>query len=257
MKRLGQRPVHTFLVEFARDGQYPEKQRLGALAALEGHVAKADASILEGLWALANDERTPEVLQATAFVRVGEASREVLLARLEQAVLTGKQNVRLAAAVVLLGKTTKEQATAFLDLVGRVEHMSVGEPLRYGRLLGNIEGFNPQALDSYIGMRRAPVASRLTALGYYYAYGTDGQRAQLEHIKEESQKVPGCAEGESDCSWLCGEAPVETIADFHRHCVEPHMTSRTASDAPPAGAPNDKKASDVSPKASQAAEKRE
>lgn len=261
MRRLGQGPVHSFLVEFARDAQYSEKQRMGALAAIEGHVEKADASVLDGLWALATDEKTPEGVRATAFVRAGEVPREVLLPRLEQAILTGKQGVRLAAAEVLLGKTNKDQATGFLDLVGRVEHLSVGEPLRYGRLLGAIQDFDPRSLDSYIGKRSAPVAARLTALGYFYAYGTNDQRATLASVADETEKVPECAEGESDCSWLCGEQQVGTVGEFYRHCVEPHMTTRTAADAAATGttdkAATDKKASDGSPKASQASDKRE
>jgi hypothetical protein len=257
MKRLGQQPVYDFLVAFARDAEYPEKQRVGALAALEGQVSAAGPAVLDGLWSLATDERTPDALRATAFVRAGEASREVLLERLERAILEGKENVRLAAAEVLLGKTDAGQVTSFLDLIGRVDHLSVGEPLRYGRLLGSIEKFDPHALDSYIKKRSAPVAARLTALGYYYAYGTNDQRSMLEGISDETQKVPECAEGESDCSWLCGDERIETIGDFYRYCVEPHMSSRTASGPQQPSDPSDKKASDVSPKASQGSDKGE
>jgi hypothetical protein len=101
------------------------------------------------------------------------------------------------------------------------------------------------------------VAARLTALGYYYAYGTNDQRSMLERISDETQKVPECAEGESDCSWLCGDERIETIGDFYRYCVEPHMSSRTASAPQQPSAPSDKKASDVSPKASQGSDKGE
>lgn len=257
MRRLGQPPVHAFLVAFARDAQYPEKLRLGALAALEGHVAKAAPSVLDGLWALATEDATPDAVRATAFVRAGEASREVLLPRLEQAIQSGKLGVRLAAAEVLLGKTDKDQVPAFLDLIGRSEHMSVGEPLRYGRLLGTIQALDPRTLDSYIEKRSASVGSRLTALGYYYAYGTNDQRAKLEHVGRDTQRVPECPEGESDCTWLCGEQKVATVGDFYTHCVEPHMQSRTTAELPVTAAPAPEKAPDPSPKASQGAEKRE
>lgn len=236
MRRLGQPPIHAFLVEFASDAQYPEKQRLGALAALEGQAAK-DPATLDKLWALARDEKTPEAVRGAAFVRFGEAPREVILARLQEGIKTGSSGVRLAAAEVLLGKTSKEQAPQFLELIGQVEHLGVGEPLRYGRLLGNIAGFDARSLDSYIEKRRAPVAARLTALGYYYAYGTNDQREGLSKVLEDTQKVPECAEGDAGCSWVCAEQAITTVGQFYRHCVEPHMEERKSAAAAPAPAP--------------------
>jgi hypothetical protein len=236
MRRLAQPLLRQFLVEFASDAQYPEKQRLGALAALEGQVA-TDTPTLDRLWALASDEKTPEVVRASAFVRFGEAPREVIAPRLETGIKTGSTGVRLAAAEVLLGKTKKEHAPQFLELIGQVENMGVGEPLRYGRLLGAIEGFDARSLDSYIEKRSAPVAARLTALGYYYAYGTNDQRSTLARMSEDTQKVPECKEGDTSCSWVCGEKAIATVGDFFQHCVEPHMEARKTAPGGTPGAP--------------------
>jgi hypothetical protein len=243
MRRLGQAPIRTFLVEFAADAQYPEKQRLGALAALEGQIGKDPApAVLDRMWALASDEKTPETVRASTFVRFGEAPRESIAAKLEEGIKTGSTGVRLAAAEVLLGKTTKDQVPAFMEVIGQVEHLGAGEPLRYGRLLGTIQGFDVRSLDSYIEKKSAPVAARLTSLGYYYAYGTNDQRENFSRMKGDTQKVPECKEGDAACAWVCAEQPIATVGDFFVHCVEPHMAARTAAPAMPnAPAPDTKK----------------
>jgi hypothetical protein len=187
-------------------------------------------------------------------VRIGEAPVEVITPRLEQAIKTGGTGVRLAAAEVWLGKADKQRAPSFFELIGDVEHLGVGEPLRYGRLLGKVDGLATETVDSYIKKRNAPVAARLTALGYYYAYGTNEQSARVKIAEGDTQKVPKCEEGDPLCNWVCSEHQVATVGDFLRWCVEPHMTERKA---PPEGGSAVKNAADTTPKASQGADKRE
>lgn len=228
LRRLGGSPTVDFLLQFAFDAQYPEKARLGALAALESHVEKAPDSVANALLDFAMNEKTPETLRGAAFVRAGEVPLTKLEGTLRKAVLEGGMAVRLAAAELWLGKAKKEEVPDFLATLGKAGHLGVGEPLRYGRLLGNIEGFDSSVLDSYINKRSAPAAARLTALGYYYAYGTKAELAQMERMGEDGQAVPECAEGEEACNWRCGEQSIDSVGAFFRHCVAPHMAERSS-----------------------------
>jgi hypothetical protein len=248
LKRLGQQPSITFLLQLAASETPPEKLRASALAALEGHFKTPASGALDGLFAIAGKTTTPDLVRGLALLRIGEAPREQTAPRLYQLIAVDSGQVRPAAAELLLGISKREHVAELLQQLAKVEHLSVGEPLRYGRLLGAIEGIDVEVLDSYIKKRNAPVTARLIALGYYYAHGTNAQTGKFSGLAEDDQPVPECKAEDKDCNWRCGEQEAKTVGDFFRYCVEPHMAARSAT-------PDMKNAPESAPKASQEAGK--
>lgn len=262
-KRLGEAPTLRYLSQFAADEKRPEKLRAGALAAMEGHAAQASSDVLTTLFSIAEKPATSGNLRGLALLRIGEADAALTRKRLDALMTATDADVRFSATELVLGQADKKDLPAILRRLGDVEHMSVGEPLRYGRLLGAIDGLDVNALDSYISKRNAPVAIRLTALGYYYAYGVKSDVPALSRVSRDQQAVPECDKEDDSCSWYCDQTEVKTVGDFYDHCVEPHMKSRDERPAKPekpggktassqtARQGEDKNAASVAPKASQ------
>jgi hypothetical protein len=240
LKRLGGPSAVDFLVRFAKQPERSVKQRLGALSALEGNLSKqaSPSPALEGLLALAEDMRTPPEVRAIAMRRIAEHPRELVVGPLYKMFDSKDWRVRQAAAELVLTLIDASQVGEFMSHLAKIKDMCVAEPLRYGRLLGNLKGGEPAAkwVDSYTSAKNeAPV--RLTALGYYYAHGTRQEIDKLNALGTDLQKVPGCRDDAEGCSWNCDEHQVERVGEFVKHCVLPSMQTRSAAPSPPSPAP--------------------
>src|SRR5690606_34902762 len=140
MKRVGGAPVVDFLLAFAVDSKRPEKQRAAALAALERNIDKKNAEHISRLLQLASADDTPDEVRDQALRRVGELPREMVIQKLYG--LFGHDNwkVRWLAAELILQMSEAKHIDEFMDQLGKVKHMSLTEPLRYGKLLGQLKG---------------------------------------------------------------------------------------------------------------------
>jgi len=125
-----------------------------------------------------------------------------------------------------------------------VKTMSITEPLRYGKLMGDMKGkADPVAtLNNYTDSKYS-AAVRLSALGYYYEGGTAADLAKVAKFSSDSTKVPECLPDQKECEWKCTveqagkqeEKAVATVGDFVDACIKPALSKRGAAKAPAAG----------------------
>ena len=233
MKRIGQTPAVDYLLAFASDTKQQEKQRAGALAALEGNIGKKTKRQIKSVISLAAEDDTPDVVRGLALRRVGEMPRDLVIQDLYKLFSNDNWKVRWLTAELVLKMSKTEHVREFMTRLSKVKNMSISEPLRYGRLLGELEGkATPSNLaDWYVG-RRHSAAARVTALGYYYNHGNKTQLSKVETHKSDRTKVPGCTKEMKDCEWVCSGNEVETIGQYVESCIIPAMTARN----PPAPA---------------------
>jgi Tfp pilus assembly protein PilP len=226
MRRVGGKTSVEYLLEFA-GGARPEKQRSGALAALERQIESESAAQIGALVRIASADDTPDSVRGLALRRMGELPREKVAAPL--LALFGHDNwkVRWLAAELLLKMSQTQHLAEFMDQLRHVEHMSLTEPLSYGALIGELKGpEKPEELaDSYSSIsNKVPV--RLAALGYYYSHGGPDQVAKVERFSSDPRKLPRCAENARDCEWRCADREVETVGKYVEHCILPAMRNR-------------------------------
>lgn len=234
MKRIGGKPVIEFLLGFAADSTRPEKQRAGALAALEGNLDKKDQTQIDRIISLAKDDKTPDITRDLALRRLSELPRPAVVQHLYGLFNNRNWKVRWAAAEQILKMSNASHISEFMKRLGRIDHMALTEPLRYGKLLGDLKG-KPKpvtVLDGYL-KRSAKKPLRFTALGYYYEYGSKQDLAKINRYADDTEKIPSCADDAKDCDWTCANKELETLGDFVTHCVLPAVNNRKT---PPNGA---------------------
>ncbi len=229
LRRVGGKPAVDFLLAFAAETKRSEKQRTGALAAIENKLDPADEQQLATVVKIAGAEDTPDPVRGLALRRMGELPRDKVAEPLYALFDHENWKVRWLAAELLLKLSKPEHVAEFMAKLAKVKHMSLSEPLRYGQLIGEMKGTpTPEELvDSYSSSSKKP-SVRLTALGYYYTHGTLQNVAKLERLQKERGKVPGCAEEAKDCEWRCAEQEIETIGEYVEHCILPAIRARNS-----------------------------
>lgn len=225
MKRVGGVAVADYLLAFAADGARPDKQRAAAVAALEGNISKSNPEHVSKILDIAGADATPDMVRDLALRRVGELPRELVIQRLYG--LFGHTNwkVRWLSAELILNMSEAKHIPEFMTEVGKVTSMSISEPLRYGKLLGELQGASENDLKAYLPPTN-PAAVRVSALGYYYSSGFVAQLATVEPYGADLQKVPACAKDAQDCEWKCADKDVVTVGDYVTHCIKPAMQAR-------------------------------
>jgi hypothetical protein len=229
LKRLAAEPGAHYLAAYAGDPKHAEKRRRGALAALDGQVGLDDQALFDSLLQIAKSSEAPDGVRTLAFRRL-DAYPYSKLAPAYFALFEGDDwRVRWMAGESLLKKIEAGQLEQFMTHLGKVEHMSVTEPLTYGKLLPSIKGMKnvSDVVDSYSSSSNdTPV--RLTALGYYYSHGTTKELDKVSRYERDREKVPDCSENAKNCEWTCGGTEVETVGDFVKHCIVPAMKERAS-----------------------------
>jgi hypothetical protein len=256
LKKVGGPPAIGFLLEYAQNGKNKAKLRAAALAALEGNLSKCagadcDAGTLKNLEtviAIARSDGTPDDVRDQALRRVGEAPRKLVIGPLYDLFKNQNWKVRWMAAELILRMSETKDLDEFMDRLSKAyEGMALTEPLQYGSVLHEMKGSpKPEELvDKYLAKNWA-VPVRLSALGYYYWYGTSQQLAKLAAYEGDTMRTPKCREGTPGCEWRCtiGEGKeavdkeITNVGEFLRYCVKPAMEKRTK--APKAAATPDK-----------------
>src|SRR5690606_16309945 len=133
--------------------------------------------------------------------------------------------VRWLAAELILQMSEAKHIPEFMEQVGKIKHMSLTEPLRYGKLVGELKGASTDSLKPYLSSKN-PAAVRVSALGHYYDSGTQADLPAVEPYAADREKVPACAKDAKDCEWKCGGQDITTIGEYVTHCIKPAMQAR-------------------------------
>lgn len=235
LKKIGQPPAVEYLLEFAKNDK-SEKKRAAALAALEGNLDKNDAKAVGSILELASAKDTPDTVRDVALRRVGELPRKLVIDRLFSLFQNDNWKIRWVAGELVLKMSDSTQVAEFMNKISGLKNMAITEPLRYGALMGELKGTDkPDALAEKYASERQAVPVRLTALGYFYEWGTKADLGKVEPLAGDRDKVPSCKEGWTDCEWKCavGEGAkqeikdIGTVGEFVQYCVKPAMEKRT------------------------------
>ncbi|HEY3237228.1 MAG TPA: HEAT repeat domain-containing protein [Polyangiaceae bacterium] len=235
MKKVGGTAAVDYLLKFALEKSYPPKQRATALASLEGNLDRSNPAHVDTVLSLASDPDTPDLVRDIALRRVGDMPRASVVDRLYGLFKADNWKVRWVAAELVLKMSKTEQVPEFFRKLEQAENMDITEPLRYGALLGDMEGSpDPQTLVlHYVGPEN-PVQARLCALGYYYQRGVKSELDKIQPYLNDRTKVPGCKEHAKDCEWKCTisqgdqqeSKDITTVGEFVQYCVKPAMEGR-------------------------------
>lgn len=225
MKRIGGAPVVDYLLSFATDAERPEKQRAAALAALERNIDKNNKEQIARVLKIAGAEATPDAVRDQALRRAGELPREMVIQELYGLFDHSNWKVRWLAAELVLQMSEASHVPEFMAQLAKVKHMSLSEPLRYGKLLGELKGASADTLKPYLSSTHSP-AVRVSALGHYYDAGTKADLAMVEPYASDREKVPACAKEAKDCEWECAGQNIGTIGEYVTHCIKPAMQAR-------------------------------
>jgi HEAT repeat protein len=234
MKKVGEPPAVEYLFRFVADKNNSVKRRAAALAALEGHVDKKNDAQVQELLSLAGGDDTPDEVRDQALRRVGELSRKQVVGELFKLFKNDNWKIRWMAAELVLNMSEASQLDEFMSELGRVRYMAITEPLRYGKLIGTLKGDNTSALVDRFAAGSNPVPVRLTALGYYYEYGSKAGLSKVMQYASDSARVPSCKTDSADCEWTCKVAQgdqrvskqIASVGDFVQYCVKPAMDAR-------------------------------
>jgi hypothetical protein len=156
--------------------------------------------------------------------------RELVIQRLYDLFKSPNWKVRWLAAELALKMSETKHLNEFMTRLGVASNMSLSEPLRYGKLIGALKGEKSPAslVDAYARIdQKVPV--RLSALGYYYAWGAERDLPKVELYAADPTKVPACAKDAKDCEWKCAEKQVLTVGDYVTLCVKPALAGRKSS----------------------------
>lgn len=244
MKKIGGAPVVDFLLNYAGDKKASEKRRAPALVALEGKIDKTNKAQVDKILALAGADDTPDSVRDAALRIAGEMPRKMVVDRLYAMFDAKNWKIRWVAAELILNMSDSTQIEEFLGKLGHVKTMSITEPLRYGKLLGDLKGKADAVavLNNYTDPK-FPASVRLSALGYYYEGGTSADLPKVAKYSSDSMKVPECLPDEKECEWKCTvdqagkqeEKAVTTVGEFVDSCIKPALSKRGAATAPTAG----------------------
>jgi HEAT repeat protein len=237
MSRIGKAPTVDFLLDEGENRALDEKRRATALAALKGNIDPKNRRQVERLLDLAGGKDTPDKVRDVALQRIAELPRKLVVDRLYALFDDDNWKVRWVAAETILKMSDQSHLAGFMKRLGKVEHMALTEALRYGDLMGKLEGKqSPRALVARYAAKRQPASVRVSALGFYF---DNGKRSELEAIRgyqEDREKIPGCAENAKDCEWKCAFQgklrEIETIGEFVEYCVAPAVAARKQTRSP-------------------------
>jgi hypothetical protein len=238
MKQVGGSAVVDYCLRYAADKAQAEKRRNAALAALEGRIPRDDPSVIERVLAIASSD-APDLVLDQVFRRVRELPRDKVVDKIYELFRTEKWKVRRAAGATLLQMSTVKHVDEFLRHLSEkaTKNFSLGEAMTYGAYLGELkEGNVRDALRQHV--ERGAAAARLSAIGYYFTYGTKGDLPALQPFEDDNQKIPKCEEA-VQCGWECEVAKegdpkarenkeIKTVGDFVKYCVEPQMLQNQA-----------------------------
>ncbi len=245
MKNVGQKPIVDYLLNYAANKENPEKRRAAALAGLENNLDRKNQAQAKLMLDLLADNETPDSLRDVAARRVGELSREQVAQRLYAMFDSDRWKLRWISAALLLKMTDSKTIDDWMAQLGKIKHMAITEPLTYGPGLKDVKGDTSVLVAKYSAPNQ-PVPVRLSALGYYYGYGTQADLAKVEPFTSDTEKVPPCPKDAEECAWSCTvagkEGPelkeVATVGNFVEYCLVPAMKGR---------APAETKAPEASP----------
>lgn len=235
MKKVGGKPVVSFLINFALDPANSDKRRLSAIAALEGNIERNDTKLVDSLFTLASAETTPDTVRDLVLRRLGEFPRKTVITRLYGLFAHENWKVRFGPADLALRVTESQDVPEFMKKLGAIKSMAMAEPLAYGGTLNEVKGAEkPDALAAKFITPEHPAPVRLTAFGWYFRYGPATSLATVKRYQEDKMKVVGCAKDAKDCEWKCEIAAgdkneakdITTVGEFVRYCVIPEMEKR-------------------------------
>lgn len=240
MKKIGGKPVVAYLLAFAADSTNNDKRRAAAVAGLEGNIDKSDAKQIESLFAMATGETTPDGVRDLVLRRLSELPKKLVIGRLYDLFNHPNWKVRFGPADLALRMSDANEVSVFMAKLGAVKNMSMSEPLSYGGTLNDVKGGEtPNVLAAKYVTPNHPVAARLTALSWYFRFGSVADLDAMKRFQDDKAKVPGCAQDAKDCEWKCevttdGKAEakeIATVGEFVRFCVIPEIERRTAGDS--------------------------
>jgi hypothetical protein len=234
------RPAVDYLLQVAADKSRSVKIRQAALAALEGALDRQNSNDGTTVLAVASAEDTPDEVRDLAFQRITEQPRETVvkgLYGLFEQKDDKKWKIRWVAASTLLKMSTTKDIPEFLTKLppALAPGFGMSEPIEYATQMGKMTP--PVTREAMTTELKNPVLSiRLTALGYFYAYGKTGDIPLLAAVREDKALLPKVTD--NDAKWQCqvpkaGGAKNETetkelasVGDFVKFCVEPNMATR-------------------------------
>lgn len=225
LKRVGGSPAVDFLLAFAAEERRPDKMRVAAIAALDGHLEGISKTQIGALLDVACAENTPNALRDASLRRVIEMPRPLVIERLYGLFQHPNWKVRWLTAELILKKSEAQHLPGFMDVLNKVTNMSISEPLRYGKLMGEINGVTGADIKPYLATKYG-ASVRTTALGYYYSHGSPADLGLVEPFVTDLGKVPACAKGANDCEWRCSDKEITTIGEYVAHCIKPAMLAR-------------------------------
>jgi hypothetical protein len=235
MKKVGGKPVVSYLLAFAQDKSQPEKRRGAAMAGLQGNLDKKDTAQAAAVLAVAGASDTPDSVRDVALQRVGEMPRALVIEKLYDLFKDPNWKVRWVAAELVLKMSETPQLPEFFSKLSQADNMAITEPLKYGQLLSTMKGTPPAAdvAEKYAGTGHS-VQDRLTALGYYYTVGTIADLPKIAGYSSDHTATPKCKADAKDCDWKCDvqtdkgseTKEVTTLGEFVEHCVKPAMEKR-------------------------------
>ena len=239
MRKVGQRPVIDFCLDFAARRDQSEKRRQAALAALEGRLDRNSPDDIKRVLAIAASD-APDIVLDQAFRRLGELPREQVVDKLYDLFKTDKWKVRRAAAMTVLKMSTAKNIDEFLAKLpegGAAKGFAMPEALAYGAGLGDLKEKPLDTLRRYF--TSGGTTARVTALAYWYTFGTAADLPQVQPFENDNAKVPVC-DVDPDCKWTC-EVPkegakdpakereskeIKTLGDFVKYCIEPEIKAK-------------------------------
>jgi hypothetical protein len=240
LKKVGGRPAVDYLLGVGADKNKPEKRREAALAALENRLDRNNPGDVQRVLAIAGGEETPDSVRQQAFNRAAELPREQVAPKLYELFSqkdVKRWKIRWVAASTVLKMSKGPDVGEFLAKLppGNAAGMTPAEPLEYGSLIGKMNP--PPSKDVMVAnLKSSQLATKLTALGYFYAYGRAGDVPTVQALEDEKTPLPKSEDPEN--KWQCpspkaGGKPgemepkdVATVGEFAKLCVLPQMTSR-------------------------------
>lgn len=237
MRKIGQRPVINFCLDFAARKDQSDKRRQASLAALEARLDRNNTDDIKRIFAVASAPDAPDIVLDQAFKRIGEMPREQVVDKLYELFKSDKWKVRRAAAATVLKMSTVKHIDEFMGKLpegGSAKGYGMPESITYGALLGELKEGKP--LD---GLKRwftsGSAAARTSAISYWLTYGSKSDIPQVQPYESDGTKVPSC-ETDADCKWSCEVAKegskdremkeIKTVGDFVKYCVEPAMAEK-------------------------------
>jgi HEAT repeat protein len=237
MKKVGGKPVVSFLLAFAQDKSQDEKRRAASLAALQGNLDKSNPAHAAAIMAVAGGSDTPDSVRDVALQRVGELPRPLVIDKLYDLFKDPNWKVRWVAAELVLKMSETPQLPEFFNKLGDADNMAITEPLKYGQLIAYMKGTpKPAEVVEKYSATGNPVQVRLAALGYYYNVGTAADLPKISGYTSDKTATPKCKDDAKDCDWKCDvqtdkgseTKEVKTLGEFVEYCVKPAMEKRGA-----------------------------